>query len=264
MFHTTISMHETGGAPAPGLPVYSPARAGALLARPHTHGHSPATSKHAQGKPGMGEQACVHVVDDDDSLRRSLHSLFRSVDLAVHAYGSAQEFFDAERAEVPSCLVLDVRLPGISGLDLQQQLHQSGIRIPVVLMTGHGDIAMSVRGMKAGAIDFLTKPFRDQEMLDAVLQAIAKDRERLVTEKSQSEVRRKFETLSPRERQVMSLVTAGRLNKQVAGDLNLSEITVKVHRGSAMRKMGARTLADLVRMAELLELKPEPELPQRR
>jgi len=205
----------------------------------------------------MAEKACVHIVDDDDSLRRALHSLFRSVDLDVLTYGSAQEFFAATRAEVPSCLVLDVRLPGISGLDLQQQLNQAGIRIPLILMTGHGDIAMSVRGMKAGAMDFLTKPFREQEMLDAVVQAIDKDRARRATEKSSAQVRKNFETLSARERQVMSLVTAGRLNKQVAGDLNLSEITVKVHRGAAMRKMGARSLADLVRMAEALNLKPE-------
>lgn len=248
-------MISTLGTP-PARMVYNPPASGPLLAR----GLKPAGARCS----GMGEKACVYIVDDDESLRRALHSLFRSVDLDVVAYGSAQEFFAAPRREVPGCLVLDVRLPGLSGLDLQQQLNQAGIRIPVVLMTGHGDIAMSVRGMKAGAIDFLTKPFRDQEMLDAVLQAVGKDRERLATEAGQSQVRRKFETLSPRERQVMGLVTAGRLNKQVAADLNLSEITVKVHRGSAMRKMGARTLADLVRMAEMLNLKPDPAPPERR
>lgn len=248
-------MISTLGTP-PARMVYNSPASGPLLAQ----GLKPVGARCY----GMGEKACVYIVDDDESLRRALHSLFRSVDLDVVAYGSAQEFFAAPRREVPGCLVLDVRLPGLSGLDLQQQLNQAGIRIPVVLMTGHGDIAMSVRGMKAGAIDFLTKPFRDQEMLDAVLQAVGKDRERLATEVGQSQVRRKFETLSPRERQVMGLVTAGRLNKQAAADLNLSEITVKVHRGSAMRKMGARTLADLVRMAEMLNLKPDPAPPERR
>ena len=150
-----------------------------------------------------------------------------------------------------------MRLPGQSGLDFQQQLAESGIHIPVVMMTGHGDIPMSVRAMKAGAVDFLAKPFRDQEMLDAVTAAIARDEARRASAKDETELRARFETLSPRERQVMALVTAGRMNKQVAGELNLSEITVKIHRGSAMRKMGARTLADLVRMAEALHLTPQ-------
>jgi FixJ family two-component response regulator len=153
--------------------------------------------------------------------------------------------------------VLDVRLPGQSGLDFQQQLADGGRHIPVIMMTGHGDIPMSVRAMKAGAVDFLPKPFRDQEMLDAVTLAIERDQARRVADKDSNELRTRFETLSARERQVMTLVTAGKMNKQVAGDLNLSEITVKIHRGSAMRKMGARTLADLVRMAEALHLKRE-------
>ncbi len=205
----------------------------------------------------MAEQAFVHIVDDDASLRLALDSLFRSVQLGTRMYGSAQEFFQAQRPDAPSCLVLDIRLPGISGLDLQQQLAAAQVQIPVVLMTGHGDIPMSVRGMKAGAVDFLTKPFRDQDMLDAVTQAIEKDRARRAAECGSAHLHQKFETLSPRERQVMALVTAGRMNKQVAGDLELSEITVKIHRGAAMRKMGARSLADLVRMAEALQLKPE-------
>lgn len=196
----------------------------------------------------------VHIVDDDESIRLSLDSLFRSVGLATRLYGSTQDFLKADLQQGPCCLVLDVRLPGQSGLDFQQQLADSGTHIPVVMMTGHGDIPMSVRAMKAGAVDFLAKPFRDQEMLDAVTAAMAKDEARRVSDKGDAELRARFETLSPRERQVMALVTAGRMNKQVAGELNLSEITVKIHRGSAMRKMGAKTLADLVRMAEALHL----------
>jgi FixJ family two-component response regulator len=197
----------------------------------------------------------VHIVDDDESIRLSLDSLFRSVGLTTRLYGTAREFLAAELGEEPCCLVLDVRLPGQSGLDFQQQLADGGTHIPVVMMTGHGDIPMSVRAMKAGAVDFLAKPFRDQEMLDAVTLAIEKDKTQRTADKDIAGLRARFETLSPRERQVMTLVTAGRMNKQVAGELKLSEITVKIHRGSAMRKMGARTLADLVRMAEALHLK---------
>ncbi|MDP3859781.1 MAG: response regulator transcription factor [Stagnimonas sp.] len=202
----------------------------------------------------MAETAVVHIVDDDSSLRLALDSLFRSVQLGTRLYGSAQDFLAAKRPDLPSCLVLDIRLPGISGLDFQQQLQQAGVHIPVVLMTGHGDIPMSVRGMKAGAIDFLTKPFRDQDMLDAVGTAIERDRERRSADGDLARLRELYEALSPREREVMALVVAGRMNKQVAGDLNLAEITVKIHRGAAMRKMGARSLAELVRMAEALQL----------
>lgn len=198
----------------------------------------------------------VHVVDDDESIRLSLDSLFRSVGLATRLYGATKEFLAADLGQGPCCLVLDVRLPGQSGLDFQQQLADGGTHLPVVMMTGHGDIPMSVRAMKAGAVDFLAKPFRDQEMLDAVTMAIEKDRVRRAADKNQSDLRTRFETLTPRERQVMALVTAGKMNKQVAGELGLSEITVKIHRGSAMRKMGARTLADLVRLAEALHLTP--------
>ncbi|MDQ8728540.1 response regulator transcription factor [Bradyrhizobium sp. LHD-71] len=197
----------------------------------------------------------VHIVDDDESIRLSLDSLFRSVGLATKLYGTTSEFLTAARGDGACCLVLDVRLPGQSGLDFQQQLAEGGTHIPVVMMTGHGDIPMSVRAMKAGAVDFLAKPFRDQEMLDAVMAAIEKDRVRRAADKDHTDLRARFETLSPRERQVMGLVTAGRMNKQIAGELNLSEITVKIHRGAAMRKMGARSLADLVRMAEALHLK---------
>ena len=202
----------------------------------------------------MAETAVVHIVDDDSSLRMALDSLFRSVQLGTRLYGSAQDFLAAKRPDVPSCLVLDIRLPGISGLDFQQQLQQAGVHIPVVLMTGHGDIPMSVRGMKAGAIDFLTKPFRDQDMLDAVGAAIERDREKRSADGELGRLRENYESLSPREREVMALVVAGRMNKQVAGDLHLAEITVKIHRGAAMKKMGARSLAELVRMAEALQL----------
>jgi len=200
-------------------------------------------------------QAIVHIIDDDPSLAASLDSLFRSVGLASRTYGSTAEFLEADLPDTPGCLVLDVRLPGISGLDFQGQMAELGLRLPVVLMTGHGDIPMSVRGMKAGAVDFLPKPFRDQDMLDAVTAGIARDAQRRTAEVDINSVRDRFATLSPREQQVMALVTAGKLNKQVAGDLNLSEITVKIHRGSAMRKMAARSLADLVRMAETLGLR---------
>jgi FixJ family two-component response regulator len=197
--------------------------------------------------------AIVHIVDDDESLRRALDSLFRSVGLTARTYGSARDFLDAGSTDQRGCIVLDVRLPGIGGLEFQAQLSDLGIRLPVILMTGHGDIPMSVRAMKAGAVDFLSKPFRDQDMLDAVAAAIDRDHTRRAADDGASRVRDRFVTLSPREQQVMMLVTAGKMNKQVAGELGLSEITVKIHRGAAMRKMGARTLADLVRMADALK-----------
>jgi FixJ family two-component response regulator len=203
----------------------------------------------------MDAEAVIHIIDDDESLRDALASLFRSVGLKIHSYGSARDFIDAPRLDAPGCIVLDVRLPGMSGIDFQSRLIDLGILLPVVLMTGHGDIPMSVRAMKAGAIDFLAKPFRDQDMLDAVAAAIERDLARRSADSKAAEIRDRFATLSPREQRVMTLVTAGKLNKQVASDLGLSEITVKIHRGAAMRKMGARTLADLVRMAELLNLR---------
>jgi FixJ family two-component response regulator len=202
----------------------------------------------------MSEAAVIHIIDDDESMRAALDGLLRSVGLAPAAHASVSEFLAAKRPDVPGCLVLDVRMPGISGLEFQEKLSGLGIRLPVILMTGHGDIPMSVRGMKAGAVDFLTKPFRDQDMLDAVTTAIGRDRARRDAEATIIGLREKFITLSPREREVMHLVTAGKMNKQVAGDLSLSEITVKLHRGVVMRKMGARTLADLVRMAQALQL----------
>lgn len=194
----------------------------------------------------------VHIIDDDASLRSALDSLFRSTGLETRLYDSVTAFMHASLVDAPGCIVLDVRMPGMNGLDFQQKLEELGVRLPVIMMTGHGDIPMSVRAMKAGAVDFLAKPFRDQEMLEAVATALERDEARRAESGKTDALKAAYATLSPRERQVMALVAAGKMNKQVAGDLNLSEITVKIHRGSAMRKMGAKTLADLVRMAEAL------------
>ncbi|WP_284264367.1 response regulator transcription factor [Bradyrhizobium iriomotense] len=195
----------------------------------------------------------VHVIDDDDSVRLMLDSLLRSVGLNVRSYSNTQEFLKASRLDGAGCIVLDIRLPGINGLDFQEQLQEIGVRLPVVLMTGHGDIPMSVRGMKAGAIDFLAKPFRDQDMIDAVTAAINRDRARRADEGWAIAAANRFATLSTREREVMLLVTSGKLNKQIAGELGLSEITIKMHRGAVMRKMEAHSLPDLVRMADTLK-----------
>ena len=203
----------------------------------------------------MNDKALIYVIDDDESLRNALDSLLRSIGLQTRVFGSVREFLDVRPADTLGCIVLDVRLPGMSGLDLQTQLADLHIHLPVILMTGHGDIPMSVRAMKAGAVDFLPKPFRDQDMIDAVSTAIERDRRRRAADDEVAGLRERFATLSPREQEVMTLVTAGKMNKQVAGVLGLSVITVKIHRGSAMRKMGARSLADLVRMSEALRLK---------
>jgi FixJ family two-component response regulator len=184
---------------------------------------------------------------------KGLGSLLRSAGLNARIYCSTQELLESECLNAPGCIVLDIRLPGMSGLDFQEQLVELGIRLPVILITGHGDIPMSVRAMKAGAVDFLPKPFRDQDMIDAVTVAINRDRTQRERDNQSFAIVDRYATLSPREREVMALVTAGRLNKQVAGQLGLSEVTVKIHRGAAMRKMGARSLADLVRMADALK-----------
>jgi FixJ family two-component response regulator len=203
----------------------------------------------------MNERAIVHVVDDDASMRGALEGLFDSVGLETQTYAAARDFLTAVFADRPGCVVIDIRLPDMNGLDVQIQLTEMGVRLPVVMMTGHGDIPMSVRAMKRGAADFLPKPFRDQDMLDAVMAAIERDRLRRAVEGDISLIQQRYGTLSRRELQVMLLVTAGNMNKQVAGDLGISEITVKIHRGAAMRKMNARTLADLVRMAEVVKPK---------
>ena len=192
----------------------------------------------------------VFVIDDDASMRRALTNLFQSVDLAVEVFGSASEMLQSRFPDVASCLVLDIRLPGLSGLDFQTELAKANIHIPIIFMTGHGDIPMTVRAMKGGAVDFLTKPFRDQDMLDAVVMAIERDRKRREVEKVVVDLQALFETLTSREREVLALVATGLMNKQIAAELGLAEITVKIHRGHPMKKMGARSLADFVRKAQ--------------
>ena len=202
-------------------------------------------------------QELVFVIDDDASMRTSLSSLFRSVGLRVEVFDSASDFLKTGRPDAASCLVLDVRLPGVSGLDFQSELTKANIRIPIVFITGHGDIPMTVKAMKAGAVEFLTKPFREQDLLDAVRLGLERDRTRRAGEAVVSELRGKFEALTSREQEVMGFVTSGLMNKQIAADLGVSEITVKVHRGNVMRKMGAKSLADLVRMADGLGIRRE-------
>jgi FixJ family two-component response regulator len=209
----------------------------------------------SQREIANAEVPIVFVIDDDESMRRGLTNLFESVGLRVEVFGSASQLLQRTLPEVPSCLVLDVRLPGMSGLDFQLLLEKADIRIPIVFMTGHGDIPMSVKAMKAGAADFLTKPFRQQEMLDAVTVAIERDRTRRQNEKVISSLRAHFETLTPRERDILALVSAGRMNKQIAAELGIAEITVKIHRGRVMKKMGTRSLADLLRSAEMLGIR---------
>jgi FixJ family two-component response regulator len=205
--------------------------------------------------PAPQAHPVVFIIDDDESLRGGLERLLRSVGLRSETFASTLEFTRSKLPDTASCLLLDVRLPGMSGLDFQAELAKSGIRIPIIFMTGHGDIPMSVRAMKAGAVEFLTKPLREQDLLDAVRVALERDGARRESEHSIAKVRALFDQLTPREQEVLSLVTAGLMNKQVAGELGISEIMVKVHRGNVMRKMGAKSLADLVIMADALAVR---------
>jgi FixJ family two-component response regulator len=206
----------------------------------------------------MSPPGTVIVVDDDLAVREALASLARSIGLHVKLFPSAHEFLQSPRPESPSCVVLDVRLPGLSGLDLQRQLLEGGMNIPIIFITGHGDIPMSVRAMKAGAVEFLTKPFRDQDLIDAVQSALQIDRAARLQEKTLAELRERFASLTRREQEVMGWVVSGLLNKQIASEIGTSEITVKVHGGQVMRKMAAESVADLVRMAGRLGLPARP------
>jgi FixJ family two-component response regulator len=205
--------------------------------------------------PQPEPQSVVFVVDDDASVREAMQRLLQSVGLQAEVFASAAEFLRGKLADVPCCLVLDVRLPGLSGLDFQTELAKADIQVPIIFMTGHGDIPMTVKAMKAGAIEFLAKPFRDQDMLDAVRLGLERDRVRREGEKALVDVRGRFASLTPREQEVMGFVTAGFMNKQIAGEMQLAEITVKLHRGSVMRKMDAKSLADLVRMADIVGMR---------
>ncbi|MEM5340760.1 response regulator transcription factor [Paraburkholderia azotifigens] len=209
--------------------------------------HPPSTQgMHARKEP------IVYVIDDDEAMRLAVRDLLRSVGLRVEVFESSVDFLAFPKLDTPSCLILDIRLRGESGLTFQEQIAKSDLRMPIVFMTGHGDIAMTVKAMKAGAVDFLAKPFRDQDMLDAVANALARDGERIASEQSNATLRAAYLSLTPREREVMAFVVAGMMNKQIASEMSVSEITVKIHRGQVMRKMSARSIAELVKMSESL------------
>ena len=211
-------------------------------------------SPYSHTNPATCTAPLVYIVDDDAPLRESLGSLLRSIGLQVQLFSSVAGFMQHPRPDLPSCLVLDVRLQGTSGLDCQRELVAANVQLPIVFMTGHGDIAMTVRAMKAGAVDFLAKPFREQDLIDAVAAAHQQDRLRREAERNHQHLLERYITLTPREQQVMALAASGLMNKQIAAEIGLSEITIKIHRGQAMRKMSARSFADLVRMAQALEL----------
>jgi FixJ family two-component response regulator len=209
-------------------------------------------SIHVTEDGSAGDEPVIYVIDDDVGVREALARLFRSVGLRAELFASANDFLRAKPRRVPSCLVVDIRMPGLSGFELHAELTRADIPIPVIFITAHGDIPMSVRAMKAGAVDFIPKPFRDQDMLDGVAAAINRDRERLDKERAQDDTQKLFDSLTSRQREIMALVTAGLMNKQVAADVGISEVTVKIHRMHAMKKMHAKSLADLVRMADAL------------
>jgi len=203
-------------------------------------------------EPISAREPLVLIVEDDELMREALSNLFASIGLEVEVFGSATEMLQSTLPDVASCLVLDIRLPGMSGLDFQGELAKANVHIPIIFMTGHGDIPMSVRAMKGGAVDFLSKPFRDQDMLDAVTVAIERDRKRREADRIVANLQTRFQTLTPREREILALVSSGLMNKQIAAELGLAEITVKIHRGHIMKKMDAKSLADLLRKAETL------------
>ncbi|MFP3556176.1 response regulator [Paraburkholderia sp. SIMBA_049] len=226
------------------------------------YSHPP--QRDVSGRTETARESIVYIVDDDEPTRRSLSALFRSVGLRTETFGSAREFLSFSRPAIPSCLILDVRLPHQSGLELQQHLLKMGLSTSIVFVSGHGDIPMTVQALKAGALDFLAKPFRDQDILDAVASALRHDAQRLANERSMADLRYRYDSMNAKERAVMGYVVAGLMNKQIAAEMNLSEITIKTHRAHAMKKMASRTLAEFVRIGEILGIEPERQFLSKR